>query len=143
MQPFEIEQVLNQYQLHNEKLVLLSEQLQNIWLGILMLLGDPDQTRSAAAKMGQSRRLELGSSLQHLHGGGGASSSNSSYFLGHSMHSMAQSSSSSMAGGPRAGGRGMFRLRKDKRFGLALKVALLVCVGGGMILMAIFLNTRS
>ncbi|KAG0052827.1 hypothetical protein BGZ83_002089 [Gryganskiella cystojenkinii] len=60
MQPFEVQQALDQYHIHNEKLVLLSEQLQNIWLGILMLLGDPDQTRSATTKLGRGRRLDLG-----------------------------------------------------------------------------------
>ncbi|KAG0293645.1 hypothetical protein BGZ98_002099 [Dissophora globulifera] len=124
LNPHDIRPLVQRYQQHQDKIAGLSEKLQNVWLGILMLLGDPDQTQSSRL----SRRLGIGSSMHHLHGGGAtASSSSSSYYLDE--HSP-----------PRQGTMKMFRLSGRKLLGL--KVALLLAVGTGMIAMALVLNTR-
>ncbi|KAF9352205.1 hypothetical protein BGX26_009928 [Mortierella sp. AD094] len=115
LNPQEIRRLLEKYKLHQDKLTALSEQLQNVWLGILMLLGDPDRTQTSKL----NRRL--GISSMNLH----ATSSSSSYYLDSP---------------PLENRRNMFRLSKHKR--LALKVTVLLAVGSGLIAMAMVLNAR-
>ncbi|KAG0246871.1 hypothetical protein BGX31_006935 [Mortierella sp. GBA43] len=43
LDPHDIQQLIRNHRHHQNKLEHLSEQLQNIWLGIFMLLSDPDQ----------------------------------------------------------------------------------------------------
>ncbi|KAF9978663.1 hypothetical protein BGZ65_006902, partial [Modicella reniformis] len=64
-----IQQLLDKYKCHHNKMETLLEQLQNVWLGIFMLLGDPDQKQ--IIKLG--RRLGINS----IHLDGNASSSSS------------------------------------------------------------------
>ncbi|KAF9115353.1 hypothetical protein BGX27_008122 [Mortierella sp. AM989] len=111
----EVHQLVRKYRQHQDKLTALSDQLQNVWLGILMLLGDPDHTQSLKL----NRRF--GISSMNLH----ATSSSSSYYLDNP---------------PSESRRSLFRLSKHKR--LALKVTLLLAVGSGLIAMAMVLNAK-
>ncbi|KAK3825764.1 MAG: hypothetical protein J3Q66DRAFT_436778 [Benniella sp.] len=66
------QQLLEKYRYHHNKMEALLEQLQNVWLGIFMMLTDLDQR--LATSMGH----RIGISSMHLDG---AASSSSSYHL--------------------------------------------------------------
>ncbi|KAF8942703.1 hypothetical protein BGZ47_006216 [Haplosporangium gracile] len=138
--PFEMKRILEQHQKQQDLLTTLSEQLQDVWLGILLLLGDPDQTEKSTAatigsKLSHHRRLHM-DSMYHLHSAGSGSSS-SSYPLDY------RNSDSRGGGGSEGEGeteKRLLRLSRNKRLGL--KVAVLLMFGAGMIAMALVLNTR-
>jgi hypothetical protein len=117
LDPQEIEQLHRRFIQHQEKLSTLSDQLQNIWLGIFMLLGDPDQKQSSKL----NRRLGFGSM------GFPTASSSSSYYI-------------DLQNSPLEPKRGPFRLSNHLR--LALKVTVLLAVGSGLIAMAMILNSK-
>ncbi|KAI1316509.1 hypothetical protein EDD11_009922 [Mortierella claussenii] len=122
LDPQEIQFLIQMYELHQDKMSALSEQLQNVWLGILLLLGDPEQIQSSKF----NRRLELNSIRLHGHTAG-APSSSSSYYL-------AQDSP------PLTNQRSFFDLGRKLRLGF--KVTALLAVGSGMIAMALAINMK-
>ncbi|KAG0213908.1 hypothetical protein BGX33_002592 [Mortierella sp. NVP41] len=140
LHPLEMKKVLNRHWEQQDMLTTLSDQLQNVWLGVLLLLEDPDHTRSttAASKLSRHRRLHIGL-VHHLHSAGGSSSS------GYSLDYRNMGRDSARGGG-RGGGdgggnggrRGLLQLSQKK--GLELKVAVLLLVGGGLIGMALVFN---
>ncbi|KAG0378885.1 hypothetical protein BGX24_002498 [Mortierella sp. AD032] len=135
LHPFEMKRILDRYREQQDLLNILSEQLQNVWLGILLLLGDPDQTRSkattAASKLSHHRGLHM-DSMQHLnHSAAGSSSS------GYSLEYRNLGVDFGSGGG---GMKEQLRLSRNKRLGL--KVAVLLVFGASMIAMALVLNTR-
>ncbi|KAF9433184.1 hypothetical protein BGZ76_009771 [Entomortierella beljakovae] len=113
----EIQRLREKYHQHQENLTPLSDQLQNVWLGIVMLLGDPDHKQS----LKHNRRLSV--NVMDLNG----ASSSSSYYL--DIHSP-----------PLERRGGMFQLSHHIR--LALKVTVLLAVGSGLIAMAMVLNAK-
>ncbi|KAI8598476.1 hypothetical protein EDD21DRAFT_382339 [Dissophora ornata] len=119
LDPHDIRQLLEKYGRHQDKMAVLSDQLQSVWLGILMLLADPDQKQSSKLS------CRLGVSSMHLPSGGASSSS--SYYL-------------DPLTPPLESSRGLFHLSRNKQLGL--KVTVLLAVGAGMIAMALVLNTR-
>lgn len=142
LHPLEIKRLLDQHRQQQDLLAALSEQLQNVWLGILLLLGDPNQTgksttATAGGKLSHHRRLHM-DSMHQLHSAG-AGSSSSGYSLDYRNPESGRGGSGGEAGGER-GRRGLLRLSRNKRLGL--KVAVLLMFGAGMIAMALVLNTR-
>ncbi|KAF9134276.1 hypothetical protein BGW39_007586 [Mortierella sp. 14UC] len=140
-----MKRILDRHREQQDLLTALSEQLQNVWLGNLLLLGDPDQTRSAttttASKLSHHRRLHM-NSMQHLHSHSAAGSSSSGYSLD---YRNLEAGSGRGDGGGGDGGvsgrrRGVLRLSRNKR--LALKVAVLLEFGASMIAMVLVLNMR-
>ncbi|KAF9154539.1 hypothetical protein BG015_000683 [Linnemannia schmuckeri] len=142
--PLELKRILGQYQKQQDLLTALSEQLQNVWLGILLLLGDSDQTGKSTAvttgsKLSHHRKLHM-DSMYHLHSAGSGLSS-SGYSLDYRNSDSGRGSGGSGGGGEGGGRRrGLLRLSRNKRLGL--KVAVLLVFGAGMIAMALVLNTR-
>ncbi|KAF9141229.1 hypothetical protein BGX30_005239 [Mortierella sp. GBA39] len=138
----EIKRILDQHRQQQDQLTALSEQLQNVWLGILLLLGDPDltgksTTATAGGKLSHHRRLHMDSMHQLFSTGGGSSSSG--YSLDY-RYSESGRGGGDGEGGEGSGRRGLLRLSRNKRLGL--KVAVLMIFGAGMIAMALVVNTR-
>jgi hypothetical protein len=143
IQPLDLERILDRYREQQNLITALSEQLQNVWLGILLLLGDPDQTRSAttttASKLRHHRRLYM-DSMQHFHSHSAVGSSSSGYSLDYRNFGVVSGRGGRDVGIGGGGRRGLLRLSGNKRLGL--KVAVLLAFGGGLIAMALVLNTR-
>ncbi|KAF9925241.1 hypothetical protein FBU30_004959 [Linnemannia zychae] len=135
MHSHEINYILEKYQQQHDLLTTLSEQLQNVWLGILLLLGDPNNTQpSTTTRWSHHKRLHM-DSMHHLHSAAGSSSS------GYSMDYRNPSGIIRCDGGREAGGRGgPLRLSRNKRLGF--KVAVMLILGAALIIMALILNSR-
>ncbi|KAG0020691.1 hypothetical protein BGZ81_009231 [Podila clonocystis] len=113
--------LLAKFRADQERLAPLSERLQSVWLGILLLLGDSHQTRT----LSRAHEMDVGS--HHWNSG-------------HQHHQSSSSFMSSLSAMSSVGGRRCLRLSGNKR--LALKVSLLMFVGAGMIGMALMMNTK-
>ncbi|KAF9406899.1 hypothetical protein BGZ94_002899 [Podila epigama] len=111
------------FRTEQERLSVLSERLQAVWLGILLLLGDPDQI--SARQLSKTHAMDVGS--HHWN-------------TGHQQH-MSSSFVSSLSPLTNVTRRRCCRLSGNKRLGL--KVAVLLFVGTGMISMALILNTSN
>ncbi|KFH64256.1 hypothetical protein MVEG_10081 [Podila verticillata NRRL 6337] len=112
--------LLAKFRADQQKLASLSERLQAVWLGILLLLGGPHQTRT----LSRAHEMDVGS--HHWNSGHQHHQSSSSF-----MSSLSPLSTE---------GRRYLRLSGNKR--LALKVSMLMLVGAGMIGMALMINTK-
>ncbi|KAF9319972.1 hypothetical protein BG003_007657 [Podila horticola] len=118
--PSRADYLLAKFQADQERLAPLSERLQSVWLGILMLLEDPHETRT----LSRAHEMDVGS--HHWNNGHKHHQSSSSFM----------SSLSAMS----TGGRRCWRLSGNKR--LALKVSVLMLVGAGMIGMALMISMK-
>ncbi|KAG0348303.1 hypothetical protein BG004_005438 [Podila humilis] len=116
------EYLLAKFHVEQENHILLSDRLQAVWLGILLLLGDPEQTRSFS----RSHEMDVGSHL---------------WKSGHQHYQMSSSFMSSLSPLSESRRWGCFRLSGDKRLGL--KVAVLLLLGAGMIGMALVINAQN
>lgn len=121
-----MKQAVDQFKAHSHAMATLLDKLQHVYLGLLLLLEDPQQTGPLHRHRRRPHRWDVGS--MHLCGGGASSSSSTITYL---------DPTSDVAKDLEIG-----CIRVSRRQLLALKVAILLLFGAGMIGMALVLNTR-